>query len=575
MFILIAKLNLMSKLRSIHPYFAPILILSLLWFLSCSFIFPITMDEAYYHMWGKNPAFGYFDHPPAVAWISYLSNIDVYHWFNGRLATAFLASISFVYVGVCLRLWGLKNSAWLCAFGLTVSNLGALISGILTTPDIIINICWAGALYHTTKAIQSNHIHWVFVGIFCGLGLLGKYTMLLMGLVIISALIIGHRQHFKSIWLYVGGAIAFLILTPNLAWNANHDFVTVLFQLRHGLNLHERTLVSSPLPKAEIAQIDSIEHKLMLDFKKPLISSDDPSQTASISIKSNKPSITSKFYKLQDKIRAFLPFNLKYLFEFLCSQILLMGFFGFGIGYLFLNRRKSKAHDPIELTPIRQEMKPLIFSATLIPIAIFALLSLKGKVEANWSSMYLISAAAFIMYFVKLSPRWVLSMAVPNICAVLAVVIHGYKPLKHTQPADRVLKETHGYKQLAMNLSKYRQPIFTDTYQNASMLRFYDQTKTYVQWPGINRPSQYILQNSLTNYSFDQLLAIGTFSILRNEDRVPKIPSFQPYKLTQIDDCSEGHLEFQSWATAPSSSCTPVHTWYLIDYRADLKTSEI
>ena len=28
---------------------------------------PLTFDEAYYWMWSKHPAFGYYDHPPMVA----------------------------------------------------------------------------------------------------------------------------------------------------------------------------------------------------------------------------------------------------------------------------------------------------------------------------------------------------------------------------------------------------------------------------------------------------------------------------------------------------------------------------
>ena len=29
---------------------------------------PLTEDEAYYLLWSMKPAFGYFDHPPMIAW---------------------------------------------------------------------------------------------------------------------------------------------------------------------------------------------------------------------------------------------------------------------------------------------------------------------------------------------------------------------------------------------------------------------------------------------------------------------------------------------------------------------------
>ena len=33
---------------------------------------PLTEDEAYYRLWSMKPAFGYFDHPPMIAWLIWL-----------------------------------------------------------------------------------------------------------------------------------------------------------------------------------------------------------------------------------------------------------------------------------------------------------------------------------------------------------------------------------------------------------------------------------------------------------------------------------------------------------------------
>ena len=35
--------------------------------------FPLIGDEAYYWLWSRRPALGYFDHPPMVAWLITLS----------------------------------------------------------------------------------------------------------------------------------------------------------------------------------------------------------------------------------------------------------------------------------------------------------------------------------------------------------------------------------------------------------------------------------------------------------------------------------------------------------------------
>ena len=32
-------------------------------------VLPLTADEAYYWLWSKHLAFGYYDHPPMIAWL--------------------------------------------------------------------------------------------------------------------------------------------------------------------------------------------------------------------------------------------------------------------------------------------------------------------------------------------------------------------------------------------------------------------------------------------------------------------------------------------------------------------------
>ena len=32
-------------------------------------LLPLSADEAYYWLWSQHPAWGYFDHPPMIAWL--------------------------------------------------------------------------------------------------------------------------------------------------------------------------------------------------------------------------------------------------------------------------------------------------------------------------------------------------------------------------------------------------------------------------------------------------------------------------------------------------------------------------
>ena len=65
------------------------LILSVCWFiihLLQAIFTEINADEAYYFLYGKYPAWGYFDHPPMVALLSCISAF----FFKGNLGARFL-----------------------------------------------------------------------------------------------------------------------------------------------------------------------------------------------------------------------------------------------------------------------------------------------------------------------------------------------------------------------------------------------------------------------------------------------------------------------------------------------------
>ncbi len=52
-----------------------------------AWLMPVVLDEAYYLTWTKNLAFGYFDHPPGVAWLLSLTAGQGSDIFSVRLAT--------------------------------------------------------------------------------------------------------------------------------------------------------------------------------------------------------------------------------------------------------------------------------------------------------------------------------------------------------------------------------------------------------------------------------------------------------------------------------------------------------
>jgi hypothetical protein len=66
---------------------------------------------------------------------------------------------------------------------------------------------------------------WLAFGALAGLGLENKHSMLVFGVALVAGLFLtGEQRQFRSKWIWIGGAIAFLLLIPNLIWSVQHHF---------------------------------------------------------------------------------------------------------------------------------------------------------------------------------------------------------------------------------------------------------------------------------------------------------------------------------------------------------------
>src|SRR5215211_6482724 len=72
------------------------------------------------------------------------------------------------------------------------------------------------------------------IGLMVGVGLLAKHTMLVWGLGLLVALLLTpQRRWLRSPWLWVGSALAALLVLPQLLWQHAHGWPTVEFIRNH------------------------------------------------------------------------------------------------------------------------------------------------------------------------------------------------------------------------------------------------------------------------------------------------------------------------------------------------------
>ena len=197
-------------------------------------LLPLSADEAYYWLWSRHLAAGYFDHPPAIAFViragTFLFGDTSFGVRVGGLLLSFAASW-FVWRTGAILTRDEKAGALACLFfNLT---LMVTVETLAATPDApsiaaAAAFCWALAKVAET----GNGRWWLAAGAAAGLGLLSKYTALFLGAGALLWLAASPpmRRWCISPWPYLGGVVALILFAPNLWWNAAHGWETFVFQ---------------------------------------------------------------------------------------------------------------------------------------------------------------------------------------------------------------------------------------------------------------------------------------------------------------------------------------------------------
>jgi membrane-associated phospholipid phosphatase len=186
-------------------------------------------DEARYWAWAQTPAFGYFSKPPLLAWMMAATGKV---WGNSEACLR--AAAPMLYAGTALicaviarQLYDKATAFWV---GLSVVfATGLVYSARIISTDVVLLFFWSLALLAYLKLLARPTLGWSTVlGFALGLGMLAKYAMIyfLAGAVVASVLDPGARALWSRPGLWFGLLIALLLFTPNLIWNATHDFVT-------------------------------------------------------------------------------------------------------------------------------------------------------------------------------------------------------------------------------------------------------------------------------------------------------------------------------------------------------------
>jgi 4-amino-4-deoxy-L-arabinose transferase-like glycosyltransferase len=204
---------------------------------------PLSADEAYYLMWSHHLAKGYYDHPPAIAFLIRCGTILFGETPLGVRASGIVLSIPaswFVWQAAKLVLHDECKAALAAIYFNLTLMVG--VEMLAATPDQPSIVTIAGYIWCLCKLQKTQDgRYWLAAGVAAGLSLLSKYSMFIVSLGTLVWLLVGpwpwprtngskRTKWLFTPWPYLGGGLALLIFSPNLLWQSQHHWMTFAFQ---------------------------------------------------------------------------------------------------------------------------------------------------------------------------------------------------------------------------------------------------------------------------------------------------------------------------------------------------------
>lgn len=198
----------------------------------------LGMDEAYTVATARDFALSGFDHPPLAWWLStlaqkFLGQSDLALRLPFILLSALTTALMFL---LTRRLYGAEAGFW-ASFVLCCSPVLGLTDASWIVPDApLLPALLGGALALSHAFFDEDRakapLWWIIAGACSGLAMLSKYHGVFLPAGAFLFLLVSPRHRFwlKTPWPWLAGFLALALFSPVLIWNAQHNWVSFLFQ---------------------------------------------------------------------------------------------------------------------------------------------------------------------------------------------------------------------------------------------------------------------------------------------------------------------------------------------------------
>ena len=217
-------------------------------FLAARFAFAFSLgfgiDEAYTVPIARDLRLSYFDHPPLHQWITHFAALASGEGIGARLPfVALFAATGWLLYRLTSELFG-PRAGLIALFALNATPFFFASAGTWIVPDGPLLFGLALAAFSLARLFFDSGGGerrvwrlWLLVGIGFGLAGLSKYIGALapLGLLAFLALSPSERRWFRHPAPYAAAMLALLIILPVFVWNAQHNWVSFVFQGSRGL----------------------------------------------------------------------------------------------------------------------------------------------------------------------------------------------------------------------------------------------------------------------------------------------------------------------------------------------------
>lgn len=193
----------------------------------------LTDTEAYYVAWSRFPAWSYYDHPPLVAWMTWLVSQVSGAPMAPRLGPL-LCSLLFAALLYRLAARLFSPRAGFFAVATALATPAYFFLGFLVNPEAPLAPLFVLYLL-LVDDLREHDEPWrpLLAGLVVGVAFLAKYTAVL--LVPVTLLLVAASASLRR-WLrrpsfYLAGGLALLLASPVVAWNVSHQWPSVTLHL--------------------------------------------------------------------------------------------------------------------------------------------------------------------------------------------------------------------------------------------------------------------------------------------------------------------------------------------------------